>query len=40
VVGWEDHVLRDSTAFVVELPPGRLSGRAAARLARSVAALI
>ena len=39
-VGWEDHVLRDSTAFVVELPPGRLSGRAAARLARSVAALI
>jgi protein MpaA len=39
-VGWEDHMLRDSTAFVVELPPGRLSGRAAARLARSVAALI
>ena len=39
-VGWEDHVLHGSTAFVVELPPGRLSPRAAARLARAVAALI
>ena len=38
-VGWEDHVLHGSTAFVVELPPGRLTHRAAARLARAVAAL-
>jgi protein MpaA len=39
-VGWEDHVLRGSTAFVVELPPGRLSRGATTRLARSVAKLI
>jgi protein MpaA len=38
-VGWEDHVLRGSTAFVVELPPGRLSARASRRLARAVVAL-
>jgi protein MpaA len=38
-VSWEDHVLRDSTAFVVELPPGRLSRSAASRLARAVAGL-
>src|SRR4051794_453630 len=38
-VGWEDHVLRGSTAFVVELPRGRLSARASRRLARAVVAL-
>ena len=38
-VGWEDHILRGSTAFVVELPPGRLSARASRRLARAVVAL-
>jgi protein MpaA len=38
-VGWEDHVLHGSTAFVVELPPGRLSRRATARLAGAVVAL-
>ncbi|HZD88449.1 MAG TPA: M14 family zinc carboxypeptidase [Gaiellaceae bacterium] len=39
VVGWENHVLRGSTAFVVELPPGRLTRGAAARFARSVLAV-
>jgi murein peptide amidase A len=38
-VGWEDHILKGSTAFVVELPPGRLHAGRAARLARAVAAL-
>jgi protein MpaA len=38
-VGWEDHVLRGSTAFVVELPPGRLGRLAVDRLARAVAAV-
>jgi murein peptide amidase A len=38
-VGWEDHVLKTSTAFVVELPRGRLSARASRRLARAVVAL-
>src|SRR3954469_481436 len=38
-VSWEDHVLRGSTAFVVELPPGRLPARARKRLARAVAAV-
>jgi murein peptide amidase A len=38
-VGWEDHVLHGSTAFVVELPPGRLSPRATRRLAHAVVAL-
>ena len=35
-----DHVVPASTAFVVELPPGPLSGAAAARLARAVEALV
>jgi protein MpaA len=39
-VGWEDHVLRGSTAFVVELPPGRLNRRRAAHLAEAVGKLI
>src|SRR4051795_6983824 len=34
-VGWEDHVLRGSTAFVVELPRRRLPARARKRLARA-----
>jgi protein MpaA len=38
-VGWENHALPGSSAFVVELPPGRLTRRATVRLARAVAAL-
>jgi protein MpaA len=38
-VGWENHTLPGSTAFVVELPRGRLARRDATRLARAVAAL-
>jgi murein peptide amidase A len=34
--GWQDHLLAGSTAFVVELPPGRLASGDAARLARAV----
>ena len=37
-VSWENAVLRGSTAFVVELPPGRLTAAAAARYARAVLA--
>jgi protein MpaA len=39
VAGWEDHILSGSTAFVVELPPGRLGRRAVTRLARAVVTL-
>jgi protein MpaA len=39
-VGWEDHVLHGATAFVVELPPGRLTRPETARLAHAVAKLI
>jgi murein peptide amidase A len=39
VAGWEDHILNGSTAFVVELPPGRLGGGAVQRLAHAVVAL-
>jgi protein MpaA len=35
-VGWENHVLSSTTAFVVELPPGRISTRDAARYAAAV----
>lgn len=38
-VGWEDHILAGSTAFVVELPPGRLGHGAVDRLARAALAL-
>jgi protein MpaA len=34
-VGWQNHAVRGSTSFVVELPRGRLSAGAAARLARA-----
>ena len=34
--GWQDHRLTRSTAFVVELPPGRPSSRQTARLASAV----
>ncbi|MEA3037261.1 MAG: murein peptide amidase [Sphingomonadales bacterium] len=34
--GWQDHRLRGSTAFVVELPPGRLTPALAARGTRSI----
>src|SRR5438128_7135781 len=36
VASWENHRLPGSTAFVVELPPGRLSAAAVARDARAV----
>jgi protein MpaA len=39
VVGWENHHLPGTTAFVVELPAGSLSTAAAARYARAVLAL-
>jgi murein peptide amidase A len=39
VAGWEDPVLSGSTAFVVELPPGRLGRSAVKRLAHAVVAL-
>jgi len=39
VVGWENHRLPGTTAFVVELPAGSLSTAAAARYARAVLAL-
>ena len=39
VVNWENHVLPRSTAFVVELPAGRLSRAATERHARAVLAL-
>jgi protein MpaA len=32
-VGWQNHAVRGSTAFVVELPPGRLNASAARRVA-------
>ncbi len=35
VVGWENHVLRRSTAFVVELPRGRLSHATVVRYGRA-----
>jgi protein MpaA len=38
-VGWQDHRLPASTAFVVELPPGRLTPPRTARLAQAVIAL-
>jgi murein peptide amidase A len=39
VVGWENHVLPGSTAFVVELPDGTLSRAALGRFARAVVAV-
>lgn len=36
VVGWQDHRLPGTTAFVVELPPGRLSSARAAQMAQAV----
>jgi protein MpaA len=38
-VGWQNARQRGTTAFVVELPPGRLSRAAVARYARAVLAL-
>jgi len=37
--GWQDHRLRGTTAFVVELPAGRLSARETERIANAVVAL-
>jgi protein MpaA len=39
-VGWQNHRLPTSTAFVVELPPGRLTPASTARFARAVLALV
>jgi murein peptide amidase A len=39
VVGWENHILRDSSAFVVELPDRRLSPSGVDRFARAVVAV-
>ena len=39
VVGWENHMLAKTTAFVVELPAGALSPPATTRLARVVLAV-
>jgi protein MpaA len=38
VVGWENHALRGSTAFVVELPSGKLSHSAVVRYGRAAVA--
>jgi murein peptide amidase A len=38
-VGWQNHRLQASTAFVVELPAGRLTPQNSARLARAVLTL-
>ena len=38
-VGWENHAIPGSSAFVVELPAGRLSPRLTRRIARAVAQL-
>jgi hypothetical protein len=34
-ISWEKHTFPGSTAFVVEMPPGGISGRSAARQARA-----
>ena len=39
VVGWENHILPNATAFVVELPEGRLSAAAIGRFARAAVAV-
>jgi murein peptide amidase A len=38
-VGWQDHSLRGTTAFVVELPPGELAQARASRYAGAILAL-
>jgi murein peptide amidase A len=38
-VGWQDHSLKGTTAFVVELPPGTLAHAAVRRYAQAVYAL-
>ena len=40
VVGWENHLLPRSTAFVVELPPGTLSPAQVSRFARAALMLV
>jgi protein MpaA len=34
-ISWETNAVQGSTAFVVEMPPGKISGRSAARQARA-----
>jgi hypothetical protein len=38
-ISWETHVVRESTAFVVEMPPGKISGNSATRQARAALTL-
>jgi protein MpaA len=38
-ISWETHVVPGSEAFVVELPPGKITGRSASRQARAVLAV-
>jgi hypothetical protein len=38
-VGWENHILRGSTSFVVELPARKLSGAEIGRFAQAVVAV-
>ena len=38
-ISWETHVLPQSSAFVVELPAGKISGRSVARQARAAVAI-
>jgi protein MpaA len=34
-ISWETHVIPGTSAFVVEMPPGKISGRSATRQARA-----
>jgi murein peptide amidase A len=36
VISWETRIVPESEAFVVELPPGKITGRSASRQARAV----
>jgi protein MpaA len=38
-ISWETHVIPGSSAFVVEMPPGEISGRSAGRQARAALAV-
>jgi hypothetical protein len=39
ITGWQDHTYPRDTAFVVELPPGRLTPSAVARHVAAILAL-
>jgi hypothetical protein len=38
-ISWQTHTIPASTAFVVEMPSGKISGRSAARQARAALAV-